>query len=136
MGLFDKLKSNELKLTPKAALALAAVTVIASDGSVEDDEINQLTRLVKGDEQALSSALAAYEKLSVADSVRLAAKALDGKQRMACIAILLDLAMSDGILAGAEQELLNAYVEAFQLAEADITGIVDVIALKNDFSVF
>jgi uncharacterized tellurite resistance protein B-like protein len=137
LGIFDKLRTKaDVNLTPKAALALAAMTVIGADGSIEDDEISSLTRIVRGDENAFNSALTVYKDLSVTDSVQLVSKVLGEKQRIACIAILLDLAMADGVLVGAEQKLMDAYITAFQLSEQDISSIVDIIALKNDFSVF
>lgn len=44
--------------------------------------------------------------------------------------------MADGILAGAEKELLELYIESFQISEDILKSIVEVIALKNDFSIF
>ncbi len=82
------------------------------------------------------SAYDVYKDKTVTESVQLVSKVLDEKQRIACIAILIDLAMADGILAGAEQELMGDYITAFQLSEQAISGIIDVIALKNDFSIF
>jgi uncharacterized tellurite resistance protein B-like protein len=55
---------------------------------------------------------------------------------MAAMAILLDLAMADGILAGNEQKILQQYMEKFGISEAAIKPVIDAIALKNDFSVF
>ena len=55
---------------------------------------------------------------------------------MKALAILIDLAMSDGILAGNEQKILQMYMEKFGISEAAVKPIVDTIALKNDFSVF
>ncbi len=137
MGIFDKLKNKtDVKLTPKATLALAAMTMIGIDGAIEDEEIASLNRIVRGDESAFNSAFTVYKDKSVSDSVQLVSKVLDEKQRIACAAILLDLAMADGVLVGAEQELMNDYMAAFQLSEPAISGIIDVIALKNDFSIF
>jgi uncharacterized tellurite resistance protein B-like protein len=64
------------------------------------------------------------------------ATCLNEKQRMAAMAILLDLAMADGILAGNEQKILQQYMEKFGISEAAIKPVIDAIALKNDFSVF
>jgi hypothetical protein len=43
---------------------------------------------------------------------------------------------ADGMLAGAEKELITSYVNSFQISEEIIQDIVDVIAVKNDFSIF
>ncbi len=57
-------------------------------------------------------------------------------QRLATMANLVDIAMADGALAGAERELLEAYVTAFGIAESEVEKMVAVIAVKNDRSVF
>jgi uncharacterized tellurite resistance protein B-like protein len=68
--------------------------------------------------------------------ISLVAASLNDKQRMTALAILLDLAMADGILAGNEQKILQMYMEKFGISEAAVRPIVDAIALKNDFSIF
>ncbi len=64
------------------------------------------------------------------------ANCLDEKQKLSTIAILADLAMADGVLAGNEKKLLQQYVEKFGISEDAMKPIVDAIALKNDFSIF
>lgn len=61
---------------------------------------------------------------------------MNAEQRLTAIANLIDIAMTDGILAGAEKELLESYVSAFDLSESDIGKIVGVISIKNNKSVF
>ena len=61
---------------------------------------------------------------------------LEQKQRIATLVNLLDIAMADGMLAGAEKELMVSYVNSFQLPEDAIKDIVDVIAVKNGISIF
>lgn len=138
MGIFDKLMgSKDIKLTSKGALALAAMTMIAIDGSIEDAEVDTLLRITRGDNQAFDSALKVYKDRPVADCVQLVSSTLvDQKQRIATIAILLDIAMTDGMLAGAEKDLTMAYINAFQVSEEIVKDIAEVVALKNDFSVF
>lgn len=137
MGLFDKLKGNKnIELTPKGCLALAAMTLIGIDGSIEEEELAVLSRIVRGDRSAFDSAFATYKANNIEDCVELACKGLSDKQKAATAAILIDTAMSDGILAGAEERLINEYIEKFGLPAEVIENIVDVIALKNDFSAF
>lgn len=52
------------------------------------------------------------------------------------MANLVDLAMADGFLAGAEKDLLALYLEQFKMSEAEIKDVVEVVALKNNYSVF
>ena len=49
---------------------------------------------------------------------------------------LIDIAMADGVLEGAERILLEEYVNAFQLDEDFIHGVVTVVSMKNDQDVF
>ena len=137
MGLFDKLTgSGSTNLTPKSALALAALTMIGADGSVEDEEIEGLQRIVRGDDEAFRLAFRVYKDKSINECVSLATNVLNDRQKVAAIANLLDLAMADGMLAGAEKRLLEAYVNNFDVNEEIVKTIIEVIAIKNDFSIF
>jgi uncharacterized tellurite resistance protein B-like protein len=137
MGIFDKLSGGkEVQLTPKAALALAAMTMIGIDGATEDEEVDTLRRIVRGDGNAFDQAYRVYKDKSVQESVQLVSKSLDEKQKVAVISNLLDIAMADGLLAGAEKELMMLYLDSFKISEEIVKDIVDVIAVKNDFSIF
>jgi uncharacterized tellurite resistance protein B-like protein len=137
MGIFDKLMGTEdVKLTPKSALALAAMTIIGVDGVIDDDELASLSRIVRGDQDSFDKAFKLYKDISFEKCVSLVSSILDQKQKIAVVAILLDIAMADGILAGAEKKLMELYIESFQISENILKSIVEVIALKNDFSIF
>ena len=137
MGLFDKLKgSKTIELNPKSALVLSAITVIASDGVIDEAEMMDLAKIVRGDRKAVDTAVRVLEGITVPEAVDLVAKTLNDQQRMAAMAILTDLAMSDGILAGNEQKILLQYIEKFGITEAALKPIIDTIAIKNDFSIF
>ncbi len=137
MGLFDKLKgSKTIELNPKSALVLSAITVIASDGVIDEAEMMDLAKIVRGDRKAVDTAVRVLEGITVPEAVDLVAKTLNDQQRMAAMAILTDLAMSDGILAGNEQKILLQYMEKFGITEAALKPIIDTIAIKNDFSIF
>jgi uncharacterized tellurite resistance protein B-like protein len=137
MGIFSKMTGNRgTVLAPKAALALAAMTMIGADGSVEDEELASLEKIVRGDSNAFEQAHRAYKDLSVLESADLVNKSLDQEQKVAVIANILDIAMADGLLAGAEEQLMHEYLNRFGLPEPDVKKLIDVIALKNDFSVF
>jgi len=72
----------------------------------------------------------------VEECIPLVAGSMNGEQRLVAIANLIDIAMADGVLVGVEQELLEAYVEAFEVGEAEIEQIVNVISIKNNKSIF
>jgi uncharacterized tellurite resistance protein B-like protein len=137
MGLFDRLTgSGSSTLTSKSALALAALTMIGADGSVEDEEVESLQRIVRGDDEAFRLAFRVYKDKSINECVSLVTNILNDRQKIAAIANLLDIAMADGMLAGAEKRLLEAYVNNFDIEEEIVKAIIEVIAIKNDFSIF
>lgn len=137
MGIFDKLRgSKSIQLTPKSALVAAALTVIAADGVLDEAELGDLSKIARGDKNAVNDAVQVLQSSSIPETMDLIVNCLDEKQRMAAMAILLDLAMADGILAGNEQKILQQYMEKFGISETAIKPVIDAIALKNDFSVF
>jgi uncharacterized tellurite resistance protein B-like protein len=138
MGLFDKLGGNkEISLTPQAGLLLSAITMVAIDGDVDDDELAIIRRLDgSGKTDAWDSAVKVWKMKSVEECIPLAAGSMNSEQRLVTIANLIDIAMADGVLAGAEQQLLEAYVGAFEVSEAEIEKIVNVISVKNNKSIF
>lgn len=137
MGIFDKLTgSKPTQLTPKQALVASAITVIATDGVLDEQEIFDLQKIVRGDPNIVQTVVKAVQGMSLPEVMTLVANALNEKQRFTAMAILLDLAMADGILAGNEQKILQQYMEKFGISEATMKPIVDAIAVKNDFSVF
>jgi uncharacterized tellurite resistance protein B-like protein len=137
MGLFDKLKgSKPLELTPKSALALSAISLIAADGVIDEAELMELAKIVRGDRNAVNNALQVLRTTPLPDTITMVASCLNEKQRITTLAILADLAMADGILAEDEQKILQQFMEKFGIPEATLKPIIDVIALKNDFSVF
>jgi len=68
--------------------------------------------------------------------IDLVAATLDEKQKLATLTILFDLAMADGVLAGAEQKILQMYVDKFDISEATLKPIIEAIGIKNNFSIF
>lgn len=138
MGLFDKLGGNKkISLTPQAGLLLAAITMVGIDGDVDDDELAIIRRLDgSGRTDAWDLAVKAWKIKSLEECISLAAGSMNSEQRLVTIANLIDIAMADGVLAGAEQQLLEAYVEAFEVSETEIEPIVNIISIKNNKSIF
>ena len=124
-------------LTPKSALLLAAITVTAIDGDLDEREvaiINRLDGFNTSDDW--DTAIAVWNEMSVDQCIPLVASNLDPKQQRVVMANLVDIAMADGFLDEAENILLRAYALAFDVSEEDIEKIVDVITIKNDKSRF
>jgi uncharacterized tellurite resistance protein B-like protein len=136
MGIFDRLTGKTATLTPKSALVLSAITVIAADGVVDQAELNDLAKIVRGDQKSIDVAMEVMRANKFPGVIDLVAATLDEKQRLATLAILCDLAMADGILAGEEKVVLQLYLDKFGIPEAKLQPIIEAIAIKNDFSIF
>lgn len=134
MGLFGKLGGGrDITLSPQGGLLLAAITMVAIDGDVDDDELAIIRRLDGSGQTAdWEDAVKAWKIKSIDECVELAASSLNQKQRLIAIANLIDIAMADGVLAGAEEKLLETYVATFGVPTDEIEKIVDVISTKND----
>jgi uncharacterized tellurite resistance protein B-like protein len=136
MGIFDKLTGKTATLTPKSALVLSAITVIAADGVIDEAELNDLAKIVRGDRKSIDGAMEVLRANKFPAVIDLVAAKLDEKQKLATLAILCDLAMADGILAGEEKAVLQLYMDKFGIPEATLQPIIEAIAIKNDFSIF
>ncbi len=137
MGMFDKLsEGKEINLSPKGGLLLSAITMIAADGDIDDDEISILQRMDKRKDGSWDDAFKVWKMNSFEDCISLAASAMNREQRLVAIANLVDIAMADGLLAGKEKKLLEVYLELFELDESAVAKIVDVISIKNNDSIF
>jgi len=136
MGIFDKLTGKTATLTPKSALVLSAITVIAADGVIDEAEINDLAKIVRGDKKSIDTAMQVMKANGFPAVIDMVAAVLDEKQKLATLAILCDLAMADGVLAAEEKKILQMYMEKFGVSEATLKPIIEVIATKNDFSIF
>jgi uncharacterized tellurite resistance protein B-like protein len=136
MGIFDKLTGKTATLTPKSALVLSAITVIAADGVIDEAELNDLAKIVRGDRKSIDVAMEVMRANKFPAVIDLVAATLDEKQKLATLAILCDLAMADGVLAGEEKAVLQLYMDKFGIPDVKLRPIIDAIAIKNDFSIF
>jgi uncharacterized tellurite resistance protein B-like protein len=137
MGLFDKLAGTRtVELNPKSALVLTALTVVAADGVIDESEMNNLANIVRGDRKSIDDAVKVLKANPLEESINLVSKCLNDKQKIATLAIVIDLAMADGVLATQEQQLIQMYINKFGISEDALKPIFDTIAIKNDFSVF
>jgi uncharacterized tellurite resistance protein B-like protein len=137
MGLFDKLTgSKNVQLTSKSALVLSAITIVAADGEIDEAEMSDLAKIVRGDRKAVETAVQVMKANQFPGVIELVANCLDEKQKLTALAILFDLAMADGVLAGNEQKILQLYVDKFGIAEEMLRPIIDTIAIKNNIGIF
>ena len=124
-------------MTPKSALLLSAITMAAIDGDLDTNEIAIINRL---DGFSISGewdlAIAVWESKQIDECITLIAQSLNEKQQRVAMANMIDIAMADGSFDEDENTLLRAYAGAFNVPDADIEKIVDVITIKNDKSIF
>jgi len=136
MGLFNKLTGGgETELDSKSSILLACITMIAADGDIDDDEIAILQR-IDGPRvtPAWDSALRAWKRHSFDECIELVAKFVDRSHVNPLMANLIDIAMADGHLAGQEQKLLEAYMDALSPDQSRVEMYVEVIGEKNSVS--
>lgn len=125
------------QITPKAALLLATITVTAIDGELDAHEVAIINRLDGfTTSEDWDSAIAIWNSTPLEDCIPLVAASLDDKQQRVAMANMFDIAMADGRLDEAENMLLRAYANAFDVSDDDIERIVDVITIKNDKTKF
>ena len=136
IGIFDKLTGKTAMLNPKSALVLSAITVIAADGVIDQAEMNDLAKICRGDQKSIDTAMQVLKANKFPGVIDMIAAVLDEKQKIATLAILCDLAMSDGVLAGEEKAILQMYMDKFGVPESKMTPIIEAIAIKNDDSIF
>lgn len=139
MSFFDRLRGGATgDLSPRAAMLLACITMVAADGHVDDDEMAIIHRIDDGQGAgAFDQAIRAWRQTGRAlDCIPMVAPRLNVAQRCFTLANLVDIAMADGFLEGAEKELLERYLEAFELDDAFVNAVAEVISVKNDRSPF
>ncbi|MFT5572521.1 MAG: putative tellurite resistance protein B-like protein [Cryomorphaceae bacterium] len=124
-------------LTAKAALLLSTITMTAIDGELNENEVAIMNRLDGFNlSEDWDSAISAWNDLAIDECITLVAQILDVKQQRVAMANMVDIALADGSLDETENFLLRAYAQAFDVSDADIENIVDVITIKNDKSRF
>lgn len=129
-------KHEELRILPKTALFLAAISIVAADGEIVNAETADLEKIVRGDQETFALAYSIFRNKSYKECVDLVSDSLNEKQKNTLIAILLDLVMADGKLANAEEQLISVYVSKFETPVDVFKNLCHYISMKNNFSLF
>ena len=138
MGFFDKFSSNT-ELTPAIALATSMIYMMASDGEIDDEELNYLAVKLYaiGDAEELMSLSQKYSKKQNLEAFQKEAnEKLTEDQKFTILANLIDILLADGDADEDEQNLFFSFVEAFGISEDDIQVYIDIISVKNDLASF
>jgi uncharacterized tellurite resistance protein B-like protein len=136
MGLFDMFKTEAPKLSPRLALAVGLLFMMASDGQIEQEEIGQLQSVVGGDEQLIQAAIK-YLRAVPYDQFLTEANALLNPQQKLCVLInMADSLLSDGRAAQSEQAAFNKALAGFGMTEDGFKVYFETLAVKNNRSIF
>ncbi|HHB93285.1 MAG TPA: TerB family tellurite resistance protein [Thioploca sp.] len=148
MGLFDMFSGDSEEMTPHFIFATSLIYMIGADGKIENEEVGQLLAVLGGEESGgtigvgannrklLERAYRYQQKNSAEKFLTEAAPLLTDAQKMCILTNILDSSLSDGDAALTEQELFGKFLQAFGISEERFQPFFDVIALKNDRSVF
>lgn len=149
MGLFDLFSGDSgAEMTPHLAFATSLIYMMSADGRIENEEVGQLLSVLGGDNQGgtigvgannrklLDKALKYAQSHSPEQFFNEAAPLLTDAQKMCILTNILDSSLSDGSAAPEEQELFAKFLQAFDISEARFKAFFEVIALKNDRSIF
>jgi uncharacterized tellurite resistance protein B-like protein len=148
MGLFDMFKSDSAEMTPHFAFATSLIYMIGADGKIAHEEVGQLLAVLGGEEkngvigvgannrQLLDRAYKYYQKTPLDQFLTAATPILTDAQKMCILTNLIDSSLADGQPAPSEQAVFDKFLQAFGISEERFRPFFEVIALKNDRTVF
>ena len=136
MSIFDKLRGDTREpLSSKSAVLLGCILMASADGEIDDDELAIVRRLDgSSDTSNWQAAVKAFQKLRRSDAIDAVCTALEPDHMMPFLANLIDLAMADGHLAGAEKDLLEVFCQKLEPDEQFLEDAVTIIGIKNTLS--
>lgn len=133
--MFGGIFSGKIELTPRLALAVSSVYMIASDGVLAQEEIGSLIAMFGGDRKIIENAVKYIQQNSnIEVNISKIASILNNEQKEIIIFNLLDILLSDGEASEQEKQLFFAYVEIFKYDQAKIEQIYEIFAIKNSIS--
>lgn len=149
MGLFDMFKGDKgSTMTPHLAFATSLLYMMSSDGEMDNEEVGHLLSVLGGSKdgntigvgannrELLDNALKYVRKNSVDTFLKEATPLLSDAQKMCILINLVDSSLADGTPEKEEQEMFAKFMDAFGISEQRFAPFFEVIAIKNDRSVF
>lgn len=136
MGLFDVFKSEPPKLSPRLALAVGLLYMMASDGEIEEEEIGQLQSVVGGDQDLINSAVKYLRSVKYEQFLADAAALLNENQKLCLLINMADSLLSDGRAEQSEQQAFGKALNQFGMTEEGFKSHFETLAIKNNRSVF
>jgi uncharacterized tellurite resistance protein B-like protein len=139
MGLFDAFKSEKPALTPKKALTVSVLYVMAADGELDPEEVGLLFQVAGINSKAeLEDAIKYVRSTKYTDFLEQekSANLLSKEQKMYILTNMTDSSLSDGTAEPQEQAMILKFMEAFGISDAEFKPYVDVIVFKNNRKLF
>jgi len=138
MGLFDMFKGGApLELSPRRALAVSLVYVMAADGELAPEEaghlISVLGRSATRDE--LERCFRYARSTPPQQFVAEIAPKLNQQQKLCILLNMIDSAMADGVAEQAERDLIASFQQAFGFDDQTLEPYFRALVGKNDRSV-
>ena len=127
--------ADRIALTPHLVLAVSLLYMMASDGSIEDEESSQLQASIGGHEKLLQFALRYVQVVTVDHFLQKAPEVLSAQDKLCILSNVCDSMLSDGHSEPSELALFEQFVFAFGLNQGGFEAYFKTIALKNDKSV-
>ena len=143
MGLFDKVLGGSTdKLTEAEGMAGIALTAIASDGMITEEEAaglgTSLARMKLYSGMSNRDVNKVFEKLikvaraeGVDKLLELSSTAVRAELKPTAFALAADLLMADGHVAPEEKRFLEKIQKTLLVNDGEAVKIVEVIAIKN-----
>lgn len=149
MGLFDLFRGDKGEtMTPHLAFAVSMIYMMASDGEFQNEEVGHLLSVLGGEsangtisvgynnKQLLDRAFKYAQKHSLQDFVQQAAPILTDAQKICILTNLADSLLADGKVHPSEQRMFDYILAGFGVSEQIFRPYFQVLAIKNDRSVF
>jgi len=136
MGLFDVFKSEPLKLSPKLALAVGLLYMMAADGEIESEEIGQLQSVVGGDQELINTAVKYLRSVKYEQFLADAAALLNERQKLCLLINMADSLLSDGRAEQSEQQAFGKALSQFGMTEDGFKGYFETLAIKNNRAIW
>lgn len=143
MGSWQELDARYGKLTPALALLVSTSYMAAADGTLQDEEGAALTASIRRRglgvmhyDELMKRGEAYFESTSLEDFLSEAAQILTTEQKLCILLNLADTSTSDRMVVSAENEIFNAFLQAFGFSWEKIKPYVQAIYLKNNLTIF
>ncbi|MEW6304159.1 MAG: TerB family tellurite resistance protein [Verrucomicrobiota bacterium] len=122
------------ELSPLVIFCACHLAMMQVDGTIRVDEMASLVRAVK-DPYAIDGARR-FLQTDGLDKVLPHLKNLDENQKLCLLGNLAVLAMTDGLLRGREQEMLERFREAMEVPPDEARRVIENLLIKNNLSIF